>query len=49
MNIVQVYTLWTCPSLLPSVTTPPAVIPKLLGGADLMAPGGMATLLEYQH
>ncbi|XP_072135056.1 eukaryotic translation initiation factor 2D isoform X2 [Mobula birostris] len=34
-----VYTLWTCPDLLASFTTWPAVLPKLVGGADLMLPG----------
>nr|XP_054764505.1 eukaryotic translation initiation factor 2D-like [Lytechinus pictus] len=34
-----VYTLWKCPSLLPCLTTFPAVIEKLIGGADLMLPG----------
>ncbi|KZS88795.1 hypothetical protein SISNIDRAFT_387553, partial [Sistotremastrum niveocremeum HHB9708] len=34
-----VYTLWKCPHLIPTISTPQAVIPKLTGGADLMAPG----------
>ncbi|XP_062921258.1 eukaryotic translation initiation factor 2D isoform X2 [Mobula hypostoma] len=34
-----VYALWTCPDLLASFTTWPAVLPKLVGGADLMLPG----------
>ncbi|XP_069798342.1 eukaryotic translation initiation factor 2D isoform X2 [Narcine bancroftii] len=34
-----VYTLWSCPDLLVSFTTWPAVLPKLVGGADLMLPG----------
>ncbi|XP_043932797.1 eukaryotic translation initiation factor 2D [Protopterus annectens] len=34
-----VYTLWTCPDLLPIFTTWPAVLQKLTGGADLMLPG----------
>ncbi|KAH8101298.1 eukaryotic translation initiation factor SUI1 family protein [Cristinia sonorae] len=37
--IPTVYTLWKHPSLLPIVSTPAAVIPKLIGGADLMIPG----------
>jgi len=40
--IPSVYTLWKLQnsSLLPSVLTPAAVIPILVGGADLMIPGG---------
>ncbi|XP_072886968.1 eukaryotic translation initiation factor 2D isoform X1 [Hemitrygon akajei] len=34
-----VYALWTCPEMLVSFTTWPAVLPKLVGGADLMLPG----------
>ncbi|KDQ23800.1 hypothetical protein PLEOSDRAFT_1079102 [Pleurotus ostreatus PC15] len=37
--IPTVYTLWKRPGLLPWVSTPEAVIPKLIGGADLMIPG----------
>ncbi|KDQ16990.1 hypothetical protein BOTBODRAFT_172600 [Botryobasidium botryosum FD-172 SS1] len=37
-NIHLVYTLWKRP-VLPIITTPSAVISKLIGGADLMAPG----------
>lgn len=36
----SVYTLWKEPNLLPFLTTPEAVVPKLVGGADLMIPGG---------
>jgi translation initiation factor 2D len=36
-----VYTLWKQPNLLPFLTTPAAVVPKLIGGADLMIPGGL--------
>lgn len=35
-----VYTLWKKPDLLPFLSTPSAVIPVLIGGADLMIPGG---------
>ncbi|ELU42300.1 eukaryotic translation initiation factor SUI1 family protein [Rhizoctonia solani AG-1 IA] len=39
-NLVPtVYTLWKCPTLLPTISTPAAVIPILVGGADLMIPG----------
>lgn len=34
-----VYTLWSYPDMLVSFTTWPAVLPKLVGGADLMLPG----------
>ncbi|KAF0877140.1 EIF2D factor, partial [Crocuta crocuta] len=34
-----VYTLWSCPDLLPVFTTWPLVLEKLVGGADLMLPG----------
>ncbi|KAH9054133.1 hypothetical protein EDB87DRAFT_1676616 [Lactarius vividus] len=37
--IPTVYTLWKHPTLLPVLTTPVAVIPVLVGGADLMVPG----------
>ncbi|KZT39203.1 hypothetical protein SISSUDRAFT_1070619 [Sistotremastrum suecicum HHB10207 ss-3] len=37
--IPTVYTLWKVPHLIPTLSTPRAVIPKLSGGADLMAPG----------
>ncbi|KAF9502136.1 hypothetical protein BDN71DRAFT_1459374 [Pleurotus eryngii] len=37
--IPTVYTMWKHPGLLPWVSTPAAVIPKLIGGADLMIPG----------
>ncbi|KAI9429000.1 hypothetical protein H4582DRAFT_2035102 [Lactarius indigo] len=37
--IPTVYTLWKHPTLLPVLTTPAAVIPVLVGGADLMVPG----------
>ncbi|KAH9837816.1 eukaryotic translation initiation factor SUI1 family protein [Rhodofomes roseus] len=37
--IPTVYTLWKCPNLLPFLSTPAPVIPKLVGGADLMIPG----------
>jgi len=35
-----VYTLWKHTTLLPVLTTPASVIPVLVGGADLMVPGG---------
>ncbi|OAX35496.1 hypothetical protein K503DRAFT_696918 [Rhizopogon vinicolor AM-OR11-026] len=37
--IPTVYTLWKKPDLLPFLSTPSAVIPVLIGGADLMIPG----------
>ncbi|CUA73336.1 Eukaryotic translation initiation factor 2D [Rhizoctonia solani] len=37
--IPTVYTLWKFPTLLPTISTPAAVIPILVGGADLMIPG----------
>ncbi|KAI6095827.1 hypothetical protein EDD16DRAFT_1778141 [Pisolithus croceorrhizus] len=37
--IPTVYTLWKKYDLLPCITTPTAVIPVLMGGADLMIPG----------
>ena len=38
--IPTVYTLWKKQDLLPFLSTPSAVIPILVGGADLMIPGG---------
>jgi hypothetical protein len=35
-----VYTLWKHPTLLPVLSTTANVIPVLVGGADLMVPGG---------
>lgn len=40
LNRFSVYTLWKHPTLLPILTTPENVIPVLVGGADLMVPGG---------
>ncbi|KAJ7145797.1 hypothetical protein C8R44DRAFT_755904 [Mycena epipterygia] len=37
--IPSVYTMWKRPKLLPFLSTPAAVIPVLVGGADLMIPG----------
>ncbi|KEP52001.1 translation initiation factor SUI1 [Rhizoctonia solani 123E] len=37
--IPTVYTLWKYPALLPTISTPAAVIRVLVGGADLMIPG----------
>ncbi|KAF7791573.1 hypothetical protein EIP86_002589 [Pleurotus ostreatoroseus] len=37
--IPTVYTLWKRPELLPILSTPAAVVPKLIDGADLMIPG----------
>uniref|UniRef100_A0A3F2YW07 SUI1 domain-containing protein n=1 Tax=Anopheles dirus TaxID=7168 RepID=A0A3F2YW07_9DIPT len=34
-----VYTLWSCPDLVPLFTTHATVLPKLANGADLMIPG----------
>ncbi|KAH9013732.1 hypothetical protein EDB85DRAFT_904431 [Lactarius pseudohatsudake] len=39
--IPTVYTLWKYPTLLPALTTRPAVVPVLVSGADLMVPGVM--------
>ncbi|TDL26969.1 hypothetical protein BD410DRAFT_783083 [Rickenella mellea] len=41
--IPTVYTLWKAPDLLPTLSTPSAVIPRLTDGADLMIPGGVVT------
>jgi translation initiation factor 2D len=38
--IPTVYTMWKQRNLLPFLSTPAAVIPALVGGADLMIPGG---------
>ncbi|KAF9040071.1 eukaryotic translation initiation factor SUI1 family protein [Panaeolus papilionaceus] len=40
--VPSVYTLWKKQDLLPFLTTPSAVIPILVGGADLMIPGVMS-------
>jgi translation initiation factor 2D len=40
VGALLVYTLWKHPTLLPVLTTPAPVIPVLVGGADLMVPGG---------
>ncbi|KAI0772460.1 eukaryotic translation initiation factor SUI1 family protein [Trametes elegans] len=37
--IPTVYTLWKKPDLLPFLSTPAPVVPKLINGADLMIPG----------
>ncbi|KAF7331157.1 Eukaryotic translation initiation factor SUI1 family protein [Mycena sanguinolenta] len=37
--IPTIYTMWKLPKLLPFISTPAAVIPVLVGGADLMIPG----------
>ncbi|KAJ2741979.1 hypothetical protein GGI20_004812 [Coemansia sp. BCRC 34301] len=37
--VPTVYTLWQFPALLPVLWTTAVVIPKLIGGADLMVPG----------
>lgn len=41
-----VYTLWKNGELLPFLSTPSAVIPVLVGGADLMIPGGQSVFLR---
>jgi translation initiation factor 2D len=43
-SLASVYTLWKHEDLLPFLSTPSAVIPVLINGADLMAPGGLAFL-----
>ena len=40
--IPTIYTLWKRHDLLPFLSTSPAVIPVLVGGADLMIPGGQS-------
>lgn len=58
--IPTVYTLWKKPDLLPFLSTPSAVIPVLVGGADLMIPGvvqhppslqtgQLVSITEYVH
>lgn len=47
--IPTVYTLWKHPTLLPTLTTPAAVIPVLVGGADLMVPGVVQAPLPAAH
>ncbi|KAJ6476284.1 eukaryotic translation initiation factor SUI1 family protein [Mycena sanguinolenta] len=37
--IPTIYTMWKLPKILPFISTPAAVIPVLVGGADLMIPG----------
>nr|XP_036871095.1 eukaryotic translation initiation factor 2D isoform X2 [Manis javanica] len=39
VSLWAVYTLWSYPDLLPTFTTWPLVLEKLVGGADLMLPG----------
>jgi len=46
--IPTIYTLWKRRDLLPSLSTPPAVIPVLIGGADLMIPGGQSRPVEQR-
>jgi predicted ribosome-associated RNA-binding protein Tma20 len=38
--VPTIYTLWKHRELLPFLSTPAPVIPVLVGGADLMIPGG---------
>jgi translation initiation factor 2D len=45
--IPTIYTLWRKEDLLPFLSTPAAVVPNLVGGADLMIPGGQ--LLSFSH
>ncbi|KAF5329435.1 hypothetical protein D9619_008997 [Psilocybe cf. subviscida] len=40
----SVYTLWKKQDMLPFLSTPAAVVPILVGGADLMVPGGACVL-----
>ncbi|KAI0084693.1 eukaryotic translation initiation factor SUI1 family protein [Irpex rosettiformis] len=47
--IPTVYTLWKEPNLLPLLTTPAAVVPKLVGGADLMIPGVVQSSAEFSQ
>ncbi|KAG2047472.1 hypothetical protein BDR06DRAFT_985159 [Suillus hirtellus] len=46
--IPTVYTLWKKPDLIPFLSTPSAVIPVLIGGADLMIPGVVQHPLSLQ-
>ena len=45
--IPTIYTLWRKEDLLPFLSTPASVVPILVGGADLMIPGGQ--LLLFSH
>ncbi|KAG1744397.1 hypothetical protein EDB19DRAFT_1695106 [Suillus lakei] len=45
--IPTVYTLWKKPDLLPFLSTPSAVIPVLVGGADLMIPGALRNIFRH--
>lgn len=45
--IPTIYTLWKKQDLLPFLSTPSAVTPILIGGADLMIPGGSSNCLQY--
>lgn len=42
---LSVYTLWKQRNMLPFLSTPSQVIPILVGGADLMAPGGKLSVV----
>ena len=44
--IPTIYTLWRKEDLLPFLSTPSAVVPNLVGGADLMIPGGQLLLFS---
>ena len=43
---ILVYTLWKKHDLLPWISTPASVIPIIVGGADLMIPGGKYMFLS---
>ncbi|RPD60842.1 eukaryotic translation initiation factor SUI1 family protein [Lentinus tigrinus ALCF2SS1-6] len=43
------YTLWKRPDLLPFLSTPAPVVPKLIGGADLMIPGDQLVSITQYH
>ncbi|KAI0694966.1 eukaryotic translation initiation factor SUI1 family protein [Cytidiella melzeri] len=47
--IPTVYTLWKEPNLLPFLATPAAVVPRLVGGADLMIPGVVQHSSDFQQ
>ena len=47
--IPTVYTLWKKRDLLPLVCTPPSVVRFLVGGADLMIPGGQYAAQSSQR
>lgn len=49
LTLHVVYTLWKEPNLLPFLSTPAPVVPKLIGGADLMIPGGQSLFAIHKN